>query len=80
MKIPCDKWAHFFGGAAVAFAAGDVYDPAVGFAISCVAWALKEVVDWMGYGTPDRYDFLASVAGAAAAATYLVAIQGVSNG
>lgn len=64
MMIQLDKLAHFLGGYAVSLTVALISTPLTGFIVSCLFWAGKEVVDAMGHGTPDKYDFLASAVGA----------------
>lgn len=75
MKIKIDKVAHFLGGYTVTITVGMVYDSLAGFVISCMVWGIKEAVDALGFGTPDRYDFIASVVGAAGALVFLIYIK-----
>lgn len=59
-----DKQAHFLAGAAIAASVALYADPLYGLAAGIIAAAGKEIVDRMGYGTPDWRDFLATVLGA----------------
>jgi hypothetical protein len=59
-----DKQAHFFAGAAIAATIALYLNPALGLAAGILAGLAKEVVDRMGYGTPDLKDFVATAAGA----------------
>lgn len=64
MKL--DKKAHLLAG--VAFAALPVAYGLpfwVGFALSTILAASKEVWDRAGHGTPDKWDFIVTVLGAA---------------
>ncbi len=67
MKMPpIDKSAHFLAG--IAFAALPVAYGLpfwVGFVLSSVLAAGKEVWDRAGHGTPDKWDFIVTVLGAA---------------
>lgn len=64
MKLPLDKKAHFWSGAAIA-ASVTLYTglPWLGVFLCVFAGLLKEIYDSLGYGTPDFYDFLATSAG-----------------
>lgn len=59
-----DKQAHFWAGAAIASTVALYVSPVAGLAAGIVAAAGKELVDRMGYGTPDWRDFFATVLGA----------------
>lgn len=59
-----DKQAHFFAGAAIAATIALYVDPTLGLAAGILAGLAKEVVDRMGYGTPDAKDFIATALGA----------------
>lgn len=59
-----DKQAHFFAGAAIASTVALYVDPLIGLVAGAAAGLLKEVVDFMGYGTPDYKDALATLFGA----------------
>lgn len=59
-----DKQAHFFAGAAIASAVALYLDPLAGLAAGIIAGAAKEIRDRAGFGTPDIWDFLATVLGA----------------
>lgn len=59
-----DKQAHFFAGAAIAATIALYLDPTLGLAAGILAGLAKELVDRMGYGTPDAKDFIATALGA----------------
>lgn len=59
-----DKQAHFFAGAAIAASVALYLDPTLGLAAGILAGLVKEIVDRMGYGTPDAKDFIATALGA----------------
>ena len=63
--VPLDKQAHFWAGMAIA-ATVTLYTgiPLLGFIVGVVAAALKEIFDSLGYGTPDKWDFVVTVLGA----------------
>lgn len=66
MNIPIDKKAHFLAGAAISGVLSAYgIDPLVAFGISAFCAGVKEFVDRLGYGTPDLWDFLVTVAGGA---------------
>ena len=64
IKIPLDKQAHFWSGAAIA-ATVTLYTglPWLAVLLCALAAAGKELRDSMGYGTPDKWDFVATVTG-----------------
>ena len=55
-----DKQAHFFAGAAIAATIALYLDPTLGLVAGIIAGLVKELVDRMGYGTPDAKDFIAT--------------------
>ena len=59
-----DKQAHIWAGAAIAASVALYLDPVSGLFAGIGAGLAKEAVDRMGYGTPDKWDFLATVLGA----------------
>lgn len=59
-----DKQAHFFAGAAIAATIALYLDPVIGLAAGILAGLAKELLDRMGYGTPDVKDFIATALGA----------------
>ena len=67
VKLPIDKQAHFASGAAIA-ASVTLYTglPWLGVFLCVFAGLLKEIYDSLGYGTPDRWDFVATAAGSIA--------------
>lgn len=68
MKIPHDKQLHFGAGFAIAVVGGIAFGPAIGLILGVITGALKEMRDYICYGGPDVYDFLATAAGAAVGA------------
>lgn len=61
-----DKKAHFLAGAAIAgLCAAYGVRPRDAFFIAAFAGAVKEIVDRMGYGTPDKWDFVVTTIGGA---------------
>lgn len=64
--IALDKQAHFWAGMAIS--AGFVAygaSPLVAFVVATMVAAGKELWDKMGHGTPDKWDFVVTVIGAA---------------
>jgi len=59
-----DKQAHFFAGAAIAATIALYLNPVLGLAAGVLAGLAKELLDRMGYGTPDVKDFIATALGA----------------
>lgn len=72
--IALDKAAHALGGYAVAMTLALVSTPIEGLFYSTVLWGAKEGIDAMGYGTPDKWDFVASVIGAVLAYLFLTVV------
>lgn len=73
MKLPLDKQAHFASGAAIA-ASVTLYTgmPWLAVLLCALAAAGKELRDSMGYGTPDKWDFVATVFGCIVLLPYFV--------
>ena len=73
VKLPLDKQAHFWSGAAIA-ASVTLYTglPWLGVFLCVFAGLLKEIYDSLGYGTPDRWDFVATSAGASVLVPYFL--------
>lgn len=83
-----DKLKHFIAGALITLLVliafifiphGDMYnwDKGIALALGCLAGVAKEVIwdKWLHKGTPDFYDFLATVYGAFAAMFSWVIIE-----
>ena len=64
VKLPLDKQAHFWAGAAIAASVTLYTNPLIGLAACIVAGVGKELRDATGRGTPDIWDAVATVAGA----------------
>ena len=65
-RIPIDKQAHFFAGAAIASTITLYGDNAMWGLGACVVAAIgKELYDATGRGTPDVWDAVATVLGGA---------------
>ena len=65
-RIPIDKQAHFFAGAAIASTITLYGDNAAWGLGACVVAAIgKELYDASGRGTPDVWDFVATALGGA---------------
>tara|TARA_R110000850_G_C9826838_1_gene452953 strand:- start:651 stop:884 length:234 start_codon:yes stop_codon:yes gene_type:complete len=64
MKLPLDKQAHFWAGAAIAASVTLYTNPLIGLAACIVVSIGKELRDATGRGTPDVWDAVATVAGA----------------
>ena len=63
MKLPLDKQAHFWAGAAIAASVTLYTNPFIGL-LACIAAGVgKELRDATGRGTPDVWDAVATVAG-----------------
>jgi hypothetical protein len=61
--IALDKQAHFWAGLAICLGVSLFFGPWVGLAVSVVAGIGKEVIDSLGYGTPDKWDGAATIFG-----------------
>jgi hypothetical protein len=71
MKIENDKKSHFIVGFSIAVVISMLFHNVYyGLIASIIAGASKEILDMSGSGTPDFFDFVATVLGGAAA--YLV--------
>lgn len=60
-----DKWKHLLAGLALSLLVGLLFCPLIGLIVAAVVGALKEIVwDWLlKRGTPEWWDFVATVAG-----------------
>lgn len=58
-----DLQAHFYAGLAICLAVSLFTTPLIGFGVALLAGLAKEVVDKMGFGTPDKWDFVATAVG-----------------
>lgn len=73
VKLSIDKQGHFWSGAAIA-ASVTLYTglPWLGVFLCVFAGLLKEIYDSLGYGTPDRWDFVATATGSIVLIPYIV--------
>jgi len=73
IAIPKDKKLHLLAGLALALSAGLLFCPLIGLATAAVIGALKEIVwDWLlKRGTPEWFDFMATVVGGVVGYTLL---------
>ena len=71
--MPLDKQAHLASGAAIA-ASVTLYSgsPLLAVILCILAAAGKEIHDSLGYGTPDKWDFVATAAGSIVLIPYIV--------
>ncbi len=61
-----DKQAHFFAGAAIAgLLTAYGVAPVTAMLIACGIGFAKELYDSFGYGTPDKWDYVVTMLGAA---------------
>ena len=68
MKIPQDKKMHFVAGFAITAIVSLFFGYIIGVIVAVIAAAGKELYDKVtGTGTPEVLDFVATIAGAAAA-------------
>ncbi|MEI6478515.1 MAG: hypothetical protein WCO52_06025 [bacterium] len=79
IEFPLDKRAHALGGWAIAATLSPTIGPLYALLAATVAGAAKEGVDSLGYGTPDWYDFIATVAGGVIGVLSLFALHAVSG-
>jgi hypothetical protein len=61
--LPADKGGHLIAGVLLGLLFGLIFWPVIGLAAACVAAVGKEIRDRLGYGTPDVFDALATMAG-----------------
>lgn len=61
--MPYDKKLHFFCGLLISLFIG-LYNPIYGLLAGVVAGIAKEIYDYLDYGLLDKYDMLATWAGA----------------
>jgi len=61
--MPLDKQAHAWAGLAIMLSVSLFGGWAIGLAAAFVAAIGKEVIDSMGFGTPDPWDAVATIAG-----------------
>lgn len=61
--MPYDKKLHFFWGLLISLLVG-LYNPAYGLSAGVTAGVAKEYYDLFNYGLFDKYDMLATWAGA----------------
>lgn len=61
--ITQDKVAHFYAGLAICLAVSLFVSPIIGFGVAILAGVAKEIVDKMGFGTADPWDFVATAVG-----------------
>lgn len=74
MKIPHDKKLHFCCGCIISLLIG-LYNPIYGLSAGVVAGVAKEIYDYYDYGLFDKYDMLATWAGAVIATCLCVIVQ-----
>lgn len=76
--IPSDKVAHFLSGWALALTFALFTDmTAAVTVVICIAIAKEVIIDgWIGWGNPDKSDFIATVFGSLAAPA-LYAVKGL---
>lgn len=60
-----DKVLHFGAGFLIALIVSFTLNPIAGFVAAAVIGFVKEVYDYLGNGTPDLMDFIATVFGGA---------------
>jgi len=58
-----DKQLHFLGGIILALVFGLFLGIWAGLAAAVIAGLAKEAYDSLGFGTPDRWDAIATIAG-----------------
>jgi hypothetical protein len=71
--LKIDKQAHLLAGAAIAgLLVSYGTSPVVAFLVASAVALAKEVYDSFGYGTPDKWDFVVTVLGAATVLPLLI--------
>jgi hypothetical protein len=71
--LKIDKQAHLLAGAAISgLMVAYGISPVVAFLVSSFVAGAKEVYDSLGYGTPDRWDFVVTVLGASTVLPLLI--------
>ena len=72
--MPLDKQAHFWAGLAIMLSVSLFGGWIAGLVVATAAGLLKEAYDSMGFGTPDRWDAVATIIGGlVGAGLYLIA-------
>ena len=61
--MPLDKQAHFWAGLAIMLSISLFGGWIAGLVVATAAGLLKEAYDSMGFGTPDRWDAVATIIG-----------------
>ena len=61
--MPIDKQAHFWAGLAIMLSVSLFGGWIAGLVVATAAGLLKEAYDSMGFGTPDRWDVVATMIG-----------------
>jgi len=61
--MPLDKQAHFWAGLAIMLSVSLFGGWIAGLVVATAAGLLKEAYDSMGFGTPDRWDAVATIIG-----------------
>ena len=61
--IAIDTQSHFYAGLAICLAVSLFVSPVIGLAVALLAGAIKEGIDALGFGTPDKWDFVATAIG-----------------
>ena len=73
--MPLDKQAHFWAGLAICLAVSLFVSPAIGLLVSALAGLVKELIDKLGFGTPDPMDFVATYLGGLVGLLLLIVTQ-----
>jgi hypothetical protein len=76
MKIRLDLQAHAWAGLAIMLSASLFFGWGLGLAVAIAAGVGKEIRDYLGHGTPDHWDAVATAAGGAVGAI-LYGIRGL---
>ena len=74
--IALDKQAHAWAGLAIMLSASLFFGWGFGLAVAIAAGVGKEIRDYLGHGTPDHWDAVATAAGGAVGAI-LYGIRGL---
>jgi hypothetical protein len=76
MKIRLDLQAHAWAGLAIMLTVSLFFGWGFGLAVAIAAGVGKEIRDYLGHGTPDHWDAVATAAGGAVGAI-LYGIRGL---
>ena len=58
-----DKQLHFLGGVVLTLSVSLFFGSITGLVVATMAGLVKEAYDSLGFGTPDKWDAIATIAG-----------------